>query len=129
MMYLSISRNWLFSSTARRVYFVCALLDIAFIATRVGTSAAMAVAGAVTLPANTRMVLTVLFIPEIVGSAILFVGMSYCWLGFGGSCSKTLLWVVFLRLFLITAPIYYFAVYRSMVSRKLAELQASVSVN
>jgi hypothetical protein len=41
-MYVSISRNWLFSRTAPRVYLLGAILDLALLATRVGIFAAIA---------------------------------------------------------------------------------------
>jgi hypothetical protein len=122
MMHVSISRTWLFSRTAQRVYLLCAILNLALLATRIGVVAAMASAGISTLPPTAALLVKGFLFPEIAGSAVLFVGMSYCWLGFSGSYKKKVLWLVLLYFFLITTPIYYFAVYRPMASRAPAEL-------
>ena len=117
-MHISISRNWLFSRTARRVYLLCALLNLALLATRIGVAAAMRQAGVPALPPAAALLVKGLLFPEAVGSAVLFVGMSYCWLGLAGSYKKKLLWLVLLNFFLITTPVYYFAVYRLAASRE-----------
>ena len=118
MMYVLISRTWLFSRTAQRVYLLCAILNLALLATRIGVVAGMSSAGVSTLPPTAALLVKGFLFPEIVGSAVLFVGMSYCWLGFGGSYKKKVLWFVLLNFFLITTPIYYFAVYRAISSRE-----------
>jgi ABC-type spermidine/putrescine transport system permease subunit II len=118
MMYVRISRNWLFSRTAQRVYLLCAILDIALLATRMGIGAAIAAAGTSNLTPTSVLVLRALLLPEVVGSAVLFVGMSYCWLGFGGSYTRKGFWIVLVKLCFITAPVYYFAVYRRMASQE-----------
>src|ERR1051326_3461716 len=118
MMYVSISRDWLFSPTARRVYLSCAILNLALLATRMGIVLAMVAAGVSTLPSGARLLVRALLFPEIVGSAVLFVGMSYCWLGLGGSYKKKVLWFILLNLFLLTVPIYYFSVYRPLAFRE-----------
>lgn len=114
MMYVSISRSWLFSRTAQRVYLLCALLNLALLATRIGIAAAMAAAGFAALTPTALLLVKGFLFPEIVGSSVLFVGMSYCWLGLAGSTGKKVLWFVLLGFFLITTPVYYFAVYRAM---------------
>jgi len=55
---------------------------------------------------------------------VLFVGMSYCWLGPDGSYKKKVLWFILLGLFLLTMPIYYFSVYRPLASREAEEAPA-----
>ena len=42
-----------------------------------------------------------LLYPEIVGTAVLFVGMSYCWLGIETSYKKKVLWCLLSGLFLV----------------------------
>jgi hypothetical protein len=126
MMYVRVSRNWLFSPTAQRVYLLCAILDFALLATRIGIGAAIVAAGVSTLTPTAVLVVKAFLFPEIVGSAVLFVGMSYCWLGFGGSYTKKGFWIVLVKLCLITAPIYYFAVYRPMASREANALRSSL---
>jgi hypothetical protein len=118
MMYVRISRNWLFSPRAQRVYLLCAILDIGLLATRIGIAAAMAAAGVSALSPTSVLLVNAFLFLEVVGSAVLFVGMSYCWLGLGGSYTKKGLWIVLVKLCLITTPIYYFAVYRPMASRE-----------
>jgi hypothetical protein len=121
MMHVSISRAWLFSRTAQRVYLLCAILNLALLATRIGVAAAMTSAGVSALPPAVALLVKGFLLPEIVGSAVLFVGMSYCWLGIGGSYKKKVLWFVFLTFFLVAMPVYYFAVYRSLASREAGE--------
>jgi len=118
VIYVSISRNWIFSRVAQRVYLVCALLDLALLATRIGIIAALAVAGLSRLPPVSLTVVRVLLFPEVVGSAVLLVGMSYCWFGFDRARHRSrLLWYVLVSLFtLLTMPIYYFFVYRRLAS-------------
>ena len=122
MMYVRISRNWLFSRTAQRVYLLCAILDLALLATQIGIFAAMAGARGSTLSPTGVLLVKAFLLPEVVGAAVLFVGMSYCWLGFDGSYTKKGLWIVLVKLCLITTPVYYFAVYRPMACRE-ASLQ------
>lgn len=112
MMYFSINRAWLFSRTAQRVYLFCAILDLGLLGTQIGIQAAMEVSGMFALPPMTRILLQLLLIPEVIGTAILTVGMSYCWLAIGGSCGRKLVWILYLPWFIVTMPIYYFAVYR-----------------
>jgi hypothetical protein len=124
MMYVLISRNWLFSRTAQRVYLIAAILDLALLATRMGIAGAMTAAGVFTLPPVTNVVVRILLIPEVVGTAVLTVGMTYCWLGLGGSYKKKLLWIVLIQLFLVTMPVYYVAFYRPLASRERARSSA-----
>ncbi len=118
MMHLSISPTWLCSRTAKRVYFLCALANLALLATRMGIAAALAAAGASALSPEARLIVSTLLFPEVVGSAVLLVGMSYCWLGIGGSYKKKVLWIILLPLFLLTMPVYYFVYYRPLASRQ-----------
>jgi len=112
MMYVRISRGWLFSRTAQRVYLLCAILDLALLAARIGMVAAVMAAGVSSLSPTAALLVKAFLFPEILGNAVLFIGTSYCWLGFKGSYAKKGFWIVFLKLCLITAPVYYFAVYR-----------------
>src|SRR4030088_2121657 len=100
MIYVSISRSWLFSRAAQRVYFVCVLLDLALLATRIGIIAAVTVARVSMLPPVTLLIVRILLFPEVVGSALLLVGMSYCWFGFDRARYRSrLLWYVLVSLF------------------------------
>ena len=125
MLYLPISRGWLFSKFARRTYFASALLALSLTATLIGAKAAIPAAGAVALnPAAASLVRTLLF-PEVIGAAVLWVGMWYFWFSFDRSHYLIkALWFIFL---FFLAPLgtvaYYFLVYR----RRSAALEESGS--
>jgi hypothetical protein len=129
MMHLEISRSWLFSPVAQHVYFACAVLDLAFLGTRIAILAAMAAADVAVLPLGVASLLKLLLYPEIVGTAVLLVGMSYCWLGIEASYRKKVLWFLLLAPFLITMPIYYFAFYRQMAAREAGSRRARAPVS
>ena len=88
----------------------------------------MAAAGVAVLPFGVASMLKLLLYPEIVGTAVLFVGMSYCWLGIKASCKKKVLWFLLFGLFLITMPIYYFAFYKQIAVREAGRVSASTPV-
>jgi hypothetical protein len=113
MLILPITRNWLDSRVAQRVYLVCAVLSLALFGTRVGTHAAQNVVGRNALPLATAAVLRIVFVPETVAAAVLWVGMLYFWFNLDRShWPKRALWI-FLILFISPAPaLYYFLVYR-----------------
>jgi len=52
---------------------------------------------------------------------VLFVGMSYCWLGVEGSYKKKVLWIILVPLFLLTMPFYYFVYYTPLAARQADE--------
>ena len=91
----------------------------------------MAVAAARTgrlTPAAAQFVRTLLY-PEIAGTALLWIAMWYFWFGFDSShYLKKALWFVFL---FFLAPfgtlIYYFVVYRRLVSAQALALIPSGS--
>ncbi len=118
MLHLPISRSWLVSLTARRVYLACALLTLALIATSIGVHMAMSVAGAGALTPVAATLVKMLLYPEILAAALLWIAMWYFWFGFDAShYLKKALWFVLLA---FLAPfgtvIYYFVVYRRSVS-------------
>lgn len=123
VMYFSVKRTWLFSQTARRVYLLCAILDLALFGTEIAVQAAIKVSGVSYLGSLTRILLELILVPEVIGTAVLIVGMTYCWLMVGGSCGRKLVWILYMPWFLITMPAYYFAVYR----RLALELSEEVS--
>jgi hypothetical protein len=124
MLYLPISRSWLVSPAARRIYLLCALLALGLIATEIGVHMAMSAAGTGKLtPAASLFVRTLLY-PEIVGTALLWIAMWYFWFGFDSSHHlKKALWFVLL---FFLAPfgtlLYYFVVYRRFVSAQALAL-------
>jgi hypothetical protein len=118
MLYLPITRGWLFSLTAQRIYFASAVLALALIATLVGVHMAMTAAGTRSLIPPASSVVRILLYPEVVGAAVLWVAMWYFWFAFDSShYLKRAAW--FLMLFLL-APfgpvLYYFFVYRRRIS-------------
>src|SRR5580698_9503370 len=100
MLYLPISRSWLFSLTARRIYFVSALLTLALIVTLFGLRVAMAAAGTRSFIPTAASVARTLLYPEVTGTAVLWVAMSYFWFGYDRShYLKRAIW--FLLLFFV----------------------------
>jgi hypothetical protein len=124
MLYLPVSRSWLFSETARRIYFVSALLALALIATFLGVRMAMAAAGTRALSPSASHIVRMLLFPEIVGEAVLYVGMWYFWFAFDRShYLKKAVWFVLLFLLAPFGTIfYYFLVYRRGISTDSAEI-------
>ena len=121
MLYLPISRSWLFSTTARRIYFVSALLALALIATLLGVHMAMAVAGTRALAPSASIPVRMFLFPEIAGEAVLWVGMWYFWFGFDRShYLKKAVWFVLLFFLAPFGTIfYYFLVYRRGISAEV----------
>ncbi|HXM68225.1 MAG TPA: hypothetical protein VN911_15950 [Candidatus Acidoferrum sp.] len=117
MLYLRISRSWLFSQTAQRIYFTSSLLVFAFIGTLIGVRMALAASGARSLAGPASSVVRMLLYPEVTGVAVLWIGMWYFWFGFDTShYLKKAVWFVLLG---FLAPfgtvLYYFFVYRHLV--------------
>ena len=118
---LPIPRTWMVSRAARRVYLVCAVLALALSGTLVGTRAAQSVIGSRTLPPTTALVLRLALIPEVIGSALLWVAMLYFWFGFDqSSWLKRALWFPFLFFFVpVALALYYLLVYRKFGLSKM----------
>lgn len=111
MLVLPISRSWLFSKTAQRAYLVAALLVIAWFGTRIAIHAAMSSAGRTELSTSAALLVRVLLYPEIVGSALLWVGMLY--FSFDQTdFMKRAVWFLILVLIPFAAVFYYYFVYR-----------------
>ncbi len=118
MLYLPISRSWLLSPAARRIYLLCALLALGLIATEIGVHMAMSAARTGKLTPAAALFVRMLLYPEMMGAALLWIAMWYFWFGFDPShYLRRALWFVFL---FFLAPfgtlIYYFFVYRRFVS-------------
>ena len=118
MLFLPISRSWLFSRTAQLVYLASALLALALTATLIGVRTAIIAAGAGALNAAAVSLVRTLLLPEIVGAAVLWAGMWYFWFSFDRS--HYLLKAVWFALLFFLVPIgtvaYYFLVYRRCLS-------------
>jgi hypothetical protein len=123
MLFLPISRSWLFSRIAQRIYLVSALLALALIATRIGVHTAIGAAGTVALNSRAASLVRILLLPEIFGSAILWIGMWYFWFSFDHShyLQKTIWFALLFFLVPFSTVGYYFLVYR----RKLSASEAN----
>jgi hypothetical protein len=120
MLYLPISRSWIFSLAAQRVYFVSALLAFALMATLVGVRAAVAMAGARTLNPPAASIVRMLLYPEVLGAAVLWVAMWYFWFSFDGShYLKKAAWFGVLLFVPIGTLSYYFVVYRRSIPKQI----------
>jgi hypothetical protein len=116
MLYLPISRSWIVSRSAQRVYFVCAIANFYLLAVWVGTQTAMVESGVASLvpfPAAAQLVRALLW-PGIAGTALLSIAMWYFWFTFDQSrWMKKALWFVILGLgFALGPAIYYIFIYR-----------------
>jgi hypothetical protein len=117
MLYLPISRNWILSRTAQRVYLACAVLTFAFMGTVFAIHGALSAAGATSLNSGARSVVRFLLFPEIIGVALLWIAMWYFWFGFDRThyLKRLLSFVLLFFLPSIGALFYYFFAYRRIV--------------
>src|SRR5216683_5374761 len=120
MLYLPITKDWIVSPLARRIYLGCAILAIALFGTLVAVSAAMVASGVRSLagaPAVVSIVKMLLF-PEVLGTAALSIAMWYFWFSFDrSSWIRKACWFPPLYLLPTMGPaLYYFFVYRGQAS-------------
>jgi hypothetical protein len=120
VLYLPIRRSWLFSIAAQRTYFMCAVLSVAFVATKVGVRVAMTAFRISALDPRSAFLVRGLLYPEILGTALLWIAMLYFWFGFDKShYIQKAFWFVCLAVLAPFGPItYYFAVYRRSAARE-----------
>lgn len=121
---LYISRNWIVSSTARRVYLVASICSLSLIGSLIAIAMAISGTGRTFAEVNAATVVVVyaLLLIGVVWAAILRVAMLYYWYGFdlSGSGAK-LFWLVGMLLFGPFAEIvYHFAVYRRRTGSSLS---------
>jgi hypothetical protein len=114
---------------AQRVYLVSALLNLALLATVIAVAMAMGVGRVFALPPLSALLVKILFLPEAIGTGILMVGMSYFWLGFDSSSyTKRCVWLLLVCFGgLLTLPLYYFFVYRRLVSSNASRSPVTVA--
>jgi len=131
MMILPISRAWMYSRAARCVDLVCSVLALALSGTLAGTRAAQAAFGSQTLPPATAVVLRLVLIPEVIGSALLWVAMLYSWFNCDpSSWLRRALWFPFVFCFIpLALALYHFLVYRRWTrgDRQTSSVTASVT--
>jgi hypothetical protein len=111
---LLISKSWILSKTAQRVYLWCAILTLAEFGLVIAVQAAITAAEARELTGIARAVVQVLVVPAVTGTAVLLVAMWYFWFGYDRShWLKKALWFLLLGLLApIGAVLYFFFVYR-----------------
>lgn len=111
---LFISRSWIISKVAQRIYLCCALLAIAEFGLILATHAALAATGAAELRGAARTLVHILIVPAVVGTATLFVAMWYFWFGIddSGWLKKTCWFLGLLFVPPFSTVLYYFLVYR-----------------
>ena len=116
MIYLPITRSWMVSRRAQRIYLVCALAQLSLLAVVIGGSGGLAVTAAVDRASYLEAVALVRFLmwPGILGTAVLATGMWYFWYGFyEPAWYKKALWFFMLWFSMLLGPLlYYFVVYR-----------------
>jgi hypothetical protein len=116
---LPITKSWICSSAAERVYLVCALLTLTLIGTLIGSKTAMALSGnsSLAVSAAAASVIRILLFPGVLGTALLTTAMWYFWLNFDqSSWIKKAAWFLPLYVVLGVGPaLYYFFVYRRRV--------------
>ena len=115
-LYLPITKSWILSALASRVYFACALLAMALFGILIATSIAVAVSGVRSLadvPSTLSLVKALIF-PGVCGTALLSTAMWYFWFTFDrSSWKRKAFWFLPLYLLLPIGPaLYYFFVYR-----------------
>jgi hypothetical protein len=94
------------------VYLVCAILAIALLVTWVALTATLQGL----LPAKAARVFEVALIPEVFGTALLWVAMFYFWFGFDPSpwAARTIWFLVMYLLAPFSPALYYFFVFRKV---------------
>ena len=109
MLHLPITRSWILSLTAQRVYFACAIANLYFLIALTATRVVFHVAGPPSV-----VTVKILLWPGIAGSSVLAVAMWYFWFKFDQShWVKRALWFPVLFLGITVGPaLYYFFSYR-----------------
>jgi hypothetical protein len=119
------------SRTARSIYLACSVLALALSGTLLGTRAAQSAIGSHALPLATANGLRLILIPEVVGSALLWVAMLYFWFNFDqSSWLKRALWFPFIFFFIpLALALYYFFVYRKWTGGRQQSLSITAPSN
>lgn len=113
---LYVSREWIVSSTARRVYLIASIGTLALLGSLIAIAVAVAVTGQSLAEVNlaTIAILYSILLIGVAGAATLRVAMFYYWYGFDHSGSGArCLWLLAMFLFgPVTALLYHFVIYR-----------------
>lgn len=129
MLILPISRSWIVSRAAERVYMISAVLSLALSGTVLGTRIAQIVLHANRLPERTGTIVGIVLVPEVLGAAILWAGMLYFWFGFDEShwLARAFWFLCLCSILPLFWSLYYFVVYRRH-SAERAEITSLVSL-
>ena len=116
MSYLPITKGGIVSPSARRIYFICALLAIGLFGTLLATFTAVGVSGVRSLAdvPSAEFLVKVLLFPGVCGTALLSLAMWYFWFTFDrSSWARKAFWLLPLYFLVPIGPaLYYFLVYR-----------------
>ena len=114
MLTLPISKSWLVSETAHRVYMACAILTLALLGTWWGTSMAMYSAGSRKLTPAAATLVRIMLLPGVLGAGTLWAAMWYFWFEFDRSdwLKKAVWFLLLLLLVPVGSLFYYYFVYR-----------------
>jgi hypothetical protein len=116
MFHLPITKSWILSPLASRIYLVCALLAVALFGTLIAAFLAIRVSGLRSLAdvPSALLLVKVLILPEVFGTATLSIAMWYFWFTFDrSSWLKKALWFSPLYFLPTIGPaLYYLFVYR-----------------
>ena len=114
-LYLPISKSWVLSCTARRVYLASAIAAISLAGVLIAEFFAVTATGVSEISPAALLLSQILLWPGIVGTALLCIAMWYFWFNFDDSTWwRKGAWFFFLYVLLPVGPIlYYFLVYRT----------------
>src|SRR5881398_1572881 len=84
MLYLPITKSWILSCNANRLYLVCAFAAISLIGVLLAALLAVIASGAVESSPSALLIMQILLLPGILGTA-LCIAMWYFWFNFDNS--------------------------------------------
>jgi hypothetical protein len=123
MLYLPISRSWVLSCAAKRVYLASAIAAISLVGVLIAEISAMTASAVSEVSPAALLLIKILLWPGIVGTSLLCIAMWYFWFNFDDSTWwRKAAWFFFLYLLIPVGPIlYYFFVYRTSARLRQAQ--------
>ena len=114
MLYLPISKGWVLSRAAKRVYLASAIAAIYLVGVFIAEVSAVTASGVSEASPAALLLIKILLWPGVVGTALLCIAMWYFWFNYDDSTWwRKAAWFFFLYLLIPVGPIlYYFFVYR-----------------
>jgi hypothetical protein len=121
MFIIPITKSWLVSKTADRVYFACAIASLILFGIELGLLSAVSALDRDALDQSSIVLLVFYRVIQISipGTALLWVGMWLHWIKF--NIAKRGFWVIGLMTGPIGTVLYYFLVYRRQTREMLSE--------